>query len=126
MTFDVAAGLGLPVDLLSSSSVQITDTAGGVGSLAAGGLLNALGILTLGEGSLNTGTISFTPSTDLNSLDVTFAASPVAQLGLLPLGGSEYQPMLTFSGMSVEAVPEPSSAMLLLLAGLAPLVRRRR
>ena len=126
VNFNVTSGAGLPVDVLDSATFGIT-TAGVVGaSNESAQLLNVLDLLSIGSGS-STGEFSFLfkSPTALNQLDFQFAAS--TGVGVSALGGtSGNQNVLTFSGLSVTQVPEPSAVGMSLVAGILVLGRRRR
>ncbi len=111
--FNVTSGSGLPVDLLDSSTFGIT-TPGitGANGSDTSTLLNLLDLVTLGSGS-DSENVSFFFTSDQarTSLDFNFAASTGVGVSLLG-GTAPNQNVLTFSGFSVTAVPEPSSIAL--------------
>lgn len=125
VTFDVTPAAGLPVGLLQSASFGITNPSvlGEGGEVAT--VLDVLGIVTIGGGpATDSFTFDFVSSTDLTSLDFSFAAQSVAGANLLPgASGVDY---LTFSNMSVIAVPEPGVTTLAGVMAAGLLIRRKR
>lgn len=126
VSFTVTSGAGLPVDVLADATFGITTEGVTGASNESAALLDLLGIISTGASS-DTGEFTFTFQSDqnLSSLDFNFMAS--TGLGADLLGGvDENENVLTFSGFNVEAIPEPSSAVLSgVFVGLLALRRRR-
>lgn len=111
--FTVQSASGLPVNLLSSSTFGITSAGiSGANNNDTSTLLNLLGLITVGSGA-DSENVSFYFTSDQarTSLDFNFAAT--SGVGVSLLGGTALnQNVLSFSGFSVTAVPEPSSLAL--------------
>jgi hypothetical protein len=111
--FSVTSGSNLPVGLLESMDFGITSTGiTGVNNGSSATVLNLLDLITIGAGS-DSENVSFYFTSDQarTSLDFNFAAT--SGVGVSLLGGTApNQNVLTFSGFSVTAVPEPSSVAL--------------
>ncbi len=126
VNFRVDSGAGLPVDVLDSSTFSITTPGVTGASNESTQLIDLLGLLSIGSGS-STGdfAVTFKSSAATDKLNFAFAAS--TDVGVSALGGTAgNQNVLTFSGFSVNQIPEPSSSLLCGLAGFVLLGRRRR
>jgi len=126
VSFNVNSASGLPVNLLLSSTFNITNS--GITGAFTGNpqLLNLLNVVNLGN-SASSGlyTLTFQSNQALDHLDFNFAAT--TGVGVSGLGGTALnQNVLTFSGFNVAPVPEASSASLVMLCGVIGLMRRRR
>jgi len=126
VSFNVNSASGLPVNLLSSSTFNIT-TSGVTGDFTNNAqLLNLLNVVSVGSAASNgVYSLTFQSNQALDHLDFNFAAT--SGVGVSALGGTAAnQNVLTFSGFNVVAVPEASSASLVMLCGVIGLMRRRR
>ena len=125
ITFDYAMGPGLPVDLLTGATFNITTTGVTDESGSVFSKINVADIVKLGSDP-DTGTISvdFKSSSALEQLDLNFSAATVADINLL--GGTPgNQEVLGFSNLQVTTVPEPSALLLSSLGSLLAFRRRR-
>jgi hypothetical protein len=118
VSFNVATAPGLPVGILSNVNFSITSP---TVTLASGA---AATLLSLGT-SNGVVTYDFKSSQALSALTFQFGAQSTASLGLL--GGTEgNETFVTFSGMQVTAIPEPSALAISSVALGALALRRRR
>lgn len=85
---------------------------------SGGGLLGLVDLLTL-FGSGNTATIQFTPDTDFGGDDLYIRLSSDSAVTALSGG-------VTYTGLSLTQIPEPSVAGMSMLGGAVLLLRRRR
>jgi len=126
VNFTVTSGAGLPLNLLSAATFGITTTGITGGANQSAQLLNLLGLVSIGSNS-STGNFSFDFKSDreLSALNFNFAAATGVGVSLLG-GTANNQNVLTFSGLNVTAIPEPSSLVMGGTAlGLLALRRRR-
>jgi autotransporter-associated beta strand protein len=115
---DVAIALALEEDLVS--------TGGGLKKIGGGALTLAVdptytGNTTVNEGTLNVGNLTHSANVYVASTSTLNATSIVT--GTLTIGGPA---LAAASSASVTAVPEPSTIVLLVLAGLGALLAWRR
>lgn len=125
VTFDINSGPGLPANLVTNASFDVTSA--GVTSFGEGsaGLLNLLNVVTIGsDPDTGLGRLQFVSSTNRSDLQFQFLANSLVSLGVGAAPGN--QNVLTFSNMQVQAIPEPSALALsaVFAGGLA--LRRRR
>lgn len=125
ISFNVNTASGIPVDLLSSAAFDLVgagleDNAGDTFSS-----VNLADLITLGEGDSGVVTYQFVATQSLTQIGFNFAGSAVLDTSLLG-NTSENKNFISYSGFSVTPVPEPAGASLLIVAGVAGLIRRRR
>ncbi|MFT3990226.1 MAG: hypothetical protein QM680_02335 [Luteolibacter sp.] len=123
VSVDVTAGSILLASLLANAEVSVSGLSESGGDVT----LDLLSVLTVDDdGYLQSGTVDlyFTSASDLDSLTFNFSADALA--GLSVLGGATNMDVLTFSNLTVTAVPEPDVAGLALLSGIAGLFLFRR
>ncbi|MFT4177676.1 MAG: hypothetical protein QM627_13640 [Luteolibacter sp.] len=125
-SFDVTTAAGLPVGLLTAAGFQIVTPGVTDDANQASALLNLLDIVTVGSTS-SSGTVNviFKSSAALSELEFAFSAASLADANALD-GIPGDQNILTFSNMSITAVPEPGTAGLAMLSGIGCLLLFRR
>ena len=121
LTVDVTRGSVLPVALLNSSTIDVRNLSG----VSVSGLLNVINLVNFGGSDTGTAVIEFTPTADLTGMEVSFAASAALDGSLLS-GTAGNENMLTFSGIEVSPIPEPSTVGFLAGLPFLALLRRKR
>ncbi|MDP0491757.1 MAG: PEP-CTERM sorting domain-containing protein [Verrucomicrobiota bacterium JB023] len=123
LTFTTTPGasvLGIN-NLLGLSNVEIGNTS--VGTFETIDLLSLVDIDLLA--STHQISIPFTPTSDVESVDITFSAETLADVQLLNDNSGD-QDILSFSSMEITPIPEPSAAALFGLGALCTLRRTRK
>ena len=118
-------GLGIPVDLLTETTIGLVGD--GLQDMERNTFskIDLLDLITLGEEETGTVTFLFEPTEDLTSLGFVFEAATALDVSALG-GTAQNQDFLTFSNLSVAAVPEPSTSLLATVASCFLLGTRRR
>lgn len=126
VTFNVDLGDDLNIAALTSTNFRILNNGVALSNTDSSEVLDLLGILSLGSGSA-LAQFEFIAPTDLSALTFEFTAATIADVSLLG-GITDNQDVITFTGFNLAPgpVPEPGSALLILLTGIFLLVYKRR
>ena len=126
VSFNVDLGGGLNISALTSTNFRILNNGVALSDTSSSQILDLLGILTLGSGSA-LAQFEFVAPTDLSALTFEFTAATIEDVSLLG-GITDNQNVITFTGFNLAPgpVPEPGSALLILMTGIFLLVYKRR